>query len=242
MSHSPIALFAASCFFVSTLSGSARAQDDMNAPPIAWLNTGAVPLAQFDAQKHPTSIALTIPAALVAALPEKRSEAVYLMSDAGFVQSANLQWHPMGHEPAHVYDVPHFDVHFYTITEAVRQSIVPGAAAGAVVPKDEYLPPNSLLVPGFVPGMGMHDVQKSQPEMSGGPFTVSPLIGYWNGEIAFFEVMFSKDWLQSKHSVVADFPQPVAVKERGYYPTKYRVSYDGAQDAYTVALTDFISR
>ena len=73
-------------------------------------NTGAKPVVQLDAQKHPTRIALIIPVALIDALPKKRSEAVYPLAGAGMVQTANLQWHPSGHEPEHVYDVPHFDV------------------------------------------------------------------------------------------------------------------------------------
>ncbi|HEV2641696.1 MAG TPA: hypothetical protein VGT98_03275, partial [Candidatus Elarobacter sp.] len=88
----------------------------MNAPPVPWKNTGAKPVVQLDAKKHPTSIALVIPAALIGTLPQKRSEAVYPVQGGGLVQTANLQWHPMGHEPEHVYDTPHFDVHFYTIT------------------------------------------------------------------------------------------------------------------------------
>jgi hypothetical protein len=131
---------------------------DMNAPPVPWKNTGAKPVVQVDAQKHPTSIALVIPAVLIDTLPKKRSEAVYPVQGGGLVQTANLQWHPMGHEPEHVYDTPHFDVHFYTITESVRGSIVPNAPAGKVMPYKGTLPRGVILAPGYVPGMGMHAI------------------------------------------------------------------------------------
>ncbi|GAC1433179.1 MAG: DUF5602 domain-containing protein [Candidatus Velthaea sp.] len=207
-----------------------------------WPNAGATPTVTFDSQKRPTMIGLTIPAKLIDSLPVQRSEAIYAMQDAGLVQSANLQWHPLGHDPAHVYDVPHFDVHFFTITESVRQTIVPGAVAGTILPAKEYLIPDGILAPGFVPGMGMHNIPKSQPEFSGGTFSVSPIVGYWNGDIAFFEVMFTKAWMQQKSGTVGIFPQPVSVKQHGSYPTKYSVSYDKAKDVYQVALTDFIER
>lgn len=244
MARPVAAAFAAGCVTVLALATSsfAATPDEMNAPPVPWADTGATPIVQLDAKKQPTMIALNIPAALVNALPAKRSEAVYPMKDAGMVQTANLQWHPVGHEPAHVYDIPHFDVHFYTITEPVRQTIVPGSPAGNVLPAKEILPPDSILAPGFVPGMGMHDIPKAQPEFNGGKFTVSPIIGYWNGDLAFFEVMFTKDWLQQKEGKIGSFPQPASVKQHGAYPTKYSVQYDKTKDAYQIALTDFVQR
>ncbi len=215
---------------------------DMNAPPAVWKDTGAKPVVELDAHKHPTLIALVIPGALIDALPKKRSEAVFPVQSAGMVQTANLQWHPVGHPPPGVYTVPHFDVHFYTITEAVRAGIVPNAPAGKVLPAKRLLPPNAMLAPGFVPGMGMHVIGKSQPEFNGGKFTVSPIIGYWNGDLAFFEVMFTKAWLVQKSGKAGAFPQPASVKRHGFYPTKYSVRYDAAKDAYHVAISDFVER
>jgi hypothetical protein len=237
------AAFAAGCIAASSLGLAAFAAMPLDmAPPLPWADTGAKPLVQLDAAKHPTVIALVIPGALLNALPKKRSEAVYAMHNAGMVQTANLQWHPSGHEPEHVYNVPHFDVHFYTITEPVRQTIIPNAPAGKVMPSKSIMPPDGILAPGFVPGMGMHNVPKAQPEFNGGAFAISPIIGYWNGNLAFFEVMFTKDWLSLKRGIVGRFPQPTSVKQHGSYPTKYSVSYDKAKDEYQVAISDFIQR
>ena len=243
MSRPVFAAFAASCLSTMALAGSAFAATPMDmSPPAPWTTTGATPVVQLDAQKHPAMIGLTIPGALIADLPKKRSEAVFPLTNAGLVQSANLQWHPSGHEPEHVYDVPHFDLHFFTISEAVRGSIVPGAKAGKVMPAKKLLIPNSILAPGFVPGMGMHDVSKTQPEFGGGKFTISPIVGYWNGELNFFEVMFTKAWIEQKRDMVAAYPQPGAVTKHGYYPTKYSVKYDKASDSYQIALTGFVKR
>src|SRR5690606_33501005 len=51
-----------------------------------------------------------------------------------------VNWNPAGHEPNGVYDEPHFDLHFWTASQALRESIVPtdptyGAKAGALPPE-----------------------------------------------------------------------------------------------------------
>lgn len=214
----------------------------MNEPPAAWSDTGAKPFVRRDAANHLTAIGLVIPAATVNALPAHRSEAVYPLEGAGLVRSANLQWHPVGHEPMHVYDVPHFDLHFYTISEDVRRTIVPGAASGTVKPAKALLPAGVIVAPGFVPGMGMHAVPRTQPEFNGGKFTISPIIGYWNSELAFFEVMFTKGWLVKNLDKEAAYPQPASIHQHGSYPTRYSVHYDKVADTYTVSLTHFRSR
>lgn len=171
-----------------------------------------------------------------------RSEAVYPVDHAGLIQTVNLQWHPRGHEPEHVYDIPHFDLHFYTITEQTRATIVPGAPAGTVMPPKSMLPPDGILAPGFVPGMGMHDVSSAQPEFNHGTFGISPILGFWNGDVAFFEVMFSKAWIDAKHDTSGTMPTPPMVATHGLYPTRYAVHYDKAADAYRVEISDFVQR
>jgi hypothetical protein len=223
-------------------AGRAMPAATMNEPPAPWTDAGAKPFVRRDAANHVIAIGMVIPAATVKALPAHRSEAVYPLEGAGLVRSANLQWHPVGHEPMHVYDVPHFDLHFYTISEDVRRTIVPGAAAGTVKPARAILPPGAILAPGFVPGMGMHAVPGTQPEFNGGKFTISPILGYWNSELAFFEVMFTKGWLVKNLDKEAAYPQPASIHQHGSYPTRYSVHYDEAADAYTVSLTHFRSR
>ena len=240
MSHMRAAFVAAACCAVAIApAANASTMAQMNAPPVPWTDSGATPNVERDAANHVTAISLVIPGATIKSLPAARSEAVYPVSGAGLVQSVNLQWHPFGHEPEHVYDVPHFDVHFYTIAEGVRHGIVPGAAAGKVQPAKRIMPPGVMLAPGYVPMMGMHAIPLTQPEFKGGTFGISPVIGYWNGNLAFFEVMFSKAWLEQKKDAQGAYPQPATAPRHGAYPTKYAVHYDAAKDTYTVALTNF---
>jgi hypothetical protein len=237
------AAIAAGCFTAGLVVGPvlAGAAMDMSAP-VPWTDSGAKPYVTRDAKNAIVAIGLTIPAAAVKGTPAKRSEAPFPMTGAGLVQSANLQWHPTGHEPDHVYTLPHFDVHFYTITEKVRGGIVPSSPLGKVMPAKAILPPGGILAPGYVPGMGMHDILGSAPEFNKGKFTVSPIIGYWNGELAFFEVMFTKAWILKNQDKTGAYPQPASVHQHGLYPTRYSVHYDKATDAYQVSVTNFRQR
>ncbi|MEP6495442.1 MAG: hypothetical protein ABJF01_22335 [bacterium] len=55
-----------------------------------------------------------------------------------------LDWNPAGHEPEHVYTLPHFDFHFYSVSEAEQMKIMPDApnfAAGAALLPDAQFAP-----------------------------------------------------------------------------------------------------
>lgn len=89
-----------------------------------------------------------------------------------------LDWNPGGHEPAGVYDVPHFDFHFYTVEKSVRDGIDPEKLGQtAYLAKSGNLPPEgqrasnylALAAPGTpimaVPHMGTHWVDIRTPEL-----------------------------------------------------------------------------
>src|SRR5215203_827401 len=65
-----------------------------------------------------------------------------------------FDWNPLGHAPPGVFDVPHFDVHFYVVPKADVEAITPGDPAFAErannLPTGDYLPP--LYVVGKPPG------------------------------------------------------------------------------------------
>ena len=88
----------------------------------------------------------------------------------------------------------------------------------------------------------MHDLPLSAPELNHGAFSVTPIIGYWDGKLAFFEVMFTKVWILKNQDKTGAYPQPASVQQHGLYPTKYSVHYDKAADAYQISLTNFVKR
>ncbi len=163
---------------------------------------------------------------------------------------ATLDWVPAGHEPPGVYDVPHFDVHFYTISMEERMAIVPTGPefgeAAARHPAPEYVP-EGYVDPGMppVPQMGVHWADLSSPELQpegAEPFTRTFIYGSWDGRMIFVEPMVALSWLETR----PDETIAVATAERydppGLWPGAYRVYFDADSDEYRVALTDLRER
>jgi hypothetical protein len=168
-----------------------------------------------------------------------------------------LDWNPHGHPPPQVYTVPHFDFHFYTITLAERNAIVPSnpsfAAEANNLPSDGYVPPFYAVLAGpgqtpadiAVPMMGVHWSDVRSPELQAmlghpenyQPFTKTFIYGSWNGRFIFYEPMVTLAYLQSNSDFSSDIPVPQLYPEPGYFPTSYKVTYDAQAKEYRVALT-----
>ncbi|HYW51615.1 MAG TPA: hypothetical protein VE861_13465, partial [Gemmatimonadaceae bacterium] len=114
-----------------------------------------------------------------------------------------LNWNPAGHEPPGIYDIPHFDFHFYSITKDERDKIVPTdpdfmkkaanfPAADLANGGYMVLPPAPAPVPA-VPKMGVHWSNLAAPELQppGSPnhaaFTHTFIFGSWDGDFIFAE-------------------------------------------------------
>lgn len=152
-----------------------------------------------------------------------------------------MNWEPVGHPPQ-TFLVPHFDFHFYLISEADRVAIdcsqlmkpaeVP---AGYEVP-DETLPPEIAAITGVdtligvcVPEMGMHALptaDMANPE----PFDGTMIVGYYEGEPIFVEPMIAQAFLMERQSF--ELAVPRIPGRDGIGPTGFRAEYDEAQDAY----------
>jgi hypothetical protein len=157
-----------------------------------------------------------------------------------------LGWNPGGHEPPGIYDLPHFDFHFYNAPLEQRSAMDPARpeydAEAALAPAAELVPQGYVATPGAVAFMGAHWVNPQSPELNGNTFERTFIYGTWNGEVIFAEPMITRAFLQTQpdvHEVV-----PVAAKhaEPGWYPGAYRVRWDEATREYRVALTDFAWR
>lgn len=182
-----------------------------------------------------------------------------------------LDWNPGGHEPARVYDVPHFDFHFYTVEKAVRDGIDPSRMS-----KEEYLTKSGLLpaetqrapnylalsAPGTpvlaVPRMGTHWVDARTPELQAmlgrveafRPFTTTFLHGSWNGQFIFDEPMITRAFILGRKAAkmpaqrdsLIPLPQPKSFASAGYYPNAYRIAYDAETKEYRIALTQLERR
>ena len=170
-----------------------------------------------------------------------------------FVQ---FNWNPGGHEPPGVYDKAHFDFHFWTVDNAVRESIVPDRAdyaeKGGDLPAEQYRSPfyvdvsTAAKAPAAavtVPKMGMHWLDVRSPELAGKGFTKTFIYGSWDGQFVFDEPMITRDYVAAKRTDAAnrdeiiEMPTPAHRQVAGYYPRAYRISYDPETKEYRIALT-----
>jgi hypothetical protein len=158
-------------------------------------------------------------------------------------------WEQGGHPPG-AYMTPHFDFHFYSIAESERMAIdCKDLSKPAVLPAsyglpDFPLPPEMIPMMGgvpalvglCVPNMGMHALLSSEIERTD-PFASSMVVGYYKSAPIFIEPMLSKAMLMQKQSF--DLPVPEIPGQNGVRPTKFRATYDTAQQAYRFTFSEF---
>ncbi len=148
-----------------------------------------------------------------------------------------LNWNPAGHDPVGIYSKPHFDIHFYMISEAERFAIPAyhkDSAKFNNCPSSAYLPDNYIRIPGGDEKMGAHWVDVTSPELSATnpkPFTETFVYGTFDGKVVFYEPMMSVDFLKTTSRFERKIPEPKKYKTTGYYPTKLKVTkHDGVTE------------
>ncbi|MCU0353033.1 MAG: DUF5602 domain-containing protein [Cytophagales bacterium] len=234
-----------------------KQDDDNNAqepvvygPEVAVGNGKARSLIRRDASGNPTAIGFVFSEQALQGLPDGHGGTPGTPHETPHVLSLpegkektpydhiSFDWTPHGHEPVSIYGKPHFDIHFYKITQAERASIAPGPDMEEL-PDSTFLPPTYFTIPGEgVPQMGKHWVDGTAPEIiSGKPFTATFIYGSYNGKVIFHEPMVTRDFLLSKPDTLIDIKQPQAVDPTGrFYPTKYSIRFDAAKAQYTILL------
>ena len=209
---------------------------------------------QLDKNGKPEKLAITIDAAAMNSLDpgsdapgedEMNSVSIPFPNKAGVTPftHALIDWNPHGHEPAGIYDQPHFDFHFYMESEAEHLTIPlyqQDSSKFLNYPAPEYLPANYFNAGGGVPQMGCHWIDVTSPELHGQLFTQTFLYGSYNGNVTFYEPMITKAFIDANSSFERQIPVPSKFKIAGYYPTKMTLST--IQGAVTVTLENFVYR
>ncbi|MEO6720387.1 MAG: hypothetical protein ABIN67_08470 [Ferruginibacter sp.] len=154
-----------------------------------------------------------------------------------------INWNPHGHDPAGVFDIPHFDFHLYTITAEDRVTIPPYMPATAALhdklPPAGFMPASFTATPGGVPQMGKHWGDNNMSL----PFKHTMVYGSYNGKMVFLEPMVTKVFLDSGEKVTHDYDQPTQFEKTGkYYPTKYNIYRDASNHKHYVTLSAFVLR
>lgn len=159
------------------------------------------------------------------------------------VDHVELDWEAAGHPPPGVYDVPHFDFHFYLVerAEVMKVSFAgpDDSASPAQQPAAELMPAGYVLLPGTaVPQMGVHAVNPAAAEFQKQPLTATFIYGYYDQRQTFIEPMVSLAFLKSKPTFTAPVVRPSAYSKPGAYPSTYRVAFDSRRKVYEILLED----
>lgn len=152
-----------------------------------------------------------------------------------------INWNVHGHEPDHVFDIPHFDFHFYMISLQAQLAIPPYQVAPAAfdnLPPVSYWPDFYVPTPGGVPQMGKHWINVNFHP----PFTKTMIYGSYNGMFTFVEPMITRDFLLSGQNFSEPYTQPhVFVPAQKFYPRVYNIYRDENSKHY-ITLSDFVLR
>jgi hypothetical protein len=190
----------------------------------------------------PISVGINLSAKALENLPdEPQMFAMQLPKNKGmnFYTHALFDWNPQGHEPPGVYDLPHFDFHFYIIPNEDRLSIpfIPPLTTDAPV-DPMYVPAGYVMDAVTIPEMGTHWVDLDSPEWNGETFTKTFIWGSYQGMFSFWEPMITLNYLNTQPNETIPLKQPSAFQKSGWYPMSYSITYSMMPDQYTIALTD----
>jgi hypothetical protein len=235
--------------------------DGPTAAPVRFLRGSEVPFGNGSARTEVgvqggavVSAAVVLSAnaldGLPAQLPPMQSLEFILPLPAGapamVFDHVGVNWQPTGHPPANIYTTPHFDVHFYMVTQQQRDAINPAdpqfAAKTAKQPTAEERPSGYTLDPAAIPRMGVHAGAADAPENRGQPFATTFVYGFYDGGLIFLEPMLTRAFLLSRPDTIMRIATPARYPRAGSYATAYAVRYDAAAREYRVELRDFVGR
>jgi Domain of unknown function (DUF5602) len=174
------------------------------------------------------------------------------------LQLIELNWNPGGHEPPGIYDVPHFDFHFYTISKDERDAIVPSdpefMTKAARFPAQSDVPAGFMVLPPApapvpaVPKMGVHWSNLAAPELQPpgsanyAPFTHTFIYGSWDGRFTFAEPMITRAYLLTQPDILVPVSRLPQSAGTGISPTAYRIRWDARAREYRIALSGLADR
>lgn len=186
--------------------------------------------------------------------PENHEAATYILNlhqKAKAVTPFNhimMNWNVHGHEPPHVYDVPHFDFHFYKVSaEEVMNTTDP--VKFDIWPPAGYIPVAYFNPGGGVPMMGSHWIDGLSPEVQPpaspmhAAFTHTFIYGSYDGAVTFVEPMITHAVLNGGDEVHKWYRQPTLFSPTGTnYPQRYNIWKDNSNGRHYVSLDQMMMR
>lgn len=199
---------------------------------------------RLDEKGNPAQVGVAISEAMLSSLSTEMSHWILYPpkeGDKALIKHIAFGWMPHGHEPDGVYNVPHFDCHFYFTSNEERDGIKPNDPRFAKNPDATFIPQGFVRDAG-VPQMGVHWIDPTSSEFQGKPFTTTFIYGALDGNVTFLEPMFTLDFLKKVQDERLPVKQPQKVAKAGYYPAGYRFVYNAAEKQYEVMLENLQSR
>jgi hypothetical protein len=239
---SPILVVLIGCFFITVQAQAKMLWGEPNA-----LGKGTARTFVVMNQGKPVSLGIAFDRKALSGLPTEADPPEVMLelpvkAHVHQFKYAVINWNPQGHEPK-IYQVPHFDFHFYMLSNDEREKITGNDAQQfAKLPDPKYLPGDYILAPGGVPRMGAHNADKTAPELNGKAFTSTFIYGTYDGKVTFLEPMVSMSFLKTKPNFSAPIKQPAAFEQSGFFPSTYSVKFDRKHGEYRISLDDLTLR
>ncbi len=219
----------------------------VNGTPVNVGGGTATPYVTVDASNQPVAYGVRLTEGALSNLPDDAPATEYLlpMPTAGAatgIDHISLDYNPHGHDPEGIYTHEHFDIHFYYVSNAQRDSIPMGPDMTPIDPR--YIPTDYVTFDHFsVPRMGVHYIDTTAAELHGHHFDKTFIYGFAGGRLTFLEPMITLDYLESKPNVTVPVKQPAAWQRTGIsYPTKYSVRYDPATKQTVIEMLGLVRR
>ncbi len=195
---------------------------------------------ETDPDGRPLAVGVDLPDEAVASVPAEgvMMSLVFPEIEGLPFRHVLFDWAPEGHPPAELYHLPHWDAHFYTLSPEERRTIVEGTTE--LRPPAEQMPAEFEPVPGLglyaFPEMGVHWVAGDAGELRGATFDQTLIYGSIGERTIFVEPMFTQALLATHPDLAVPVPQPEAVAESGWYPTRYVIRRNRWGTGFRIAI------
>jgi hypothetical protein len=145
----------------------------------------------------------------------------------------------IGHPPVGVWTVPHFDIHFYALTEEQVDAVT---CADQPTVADEKIP-EGFVVGECVDRMGVH-AHAPHAEGSSDPAPLADvnaqiIIGYDQGELTFIEPMLFAESVFQGEALDADIGRPATLGRATLWPARFEGRLDEEANEYRFQLVDW---
>lgn len=158
-----------------------------------------------------------------------------------------------------VFSVPRFATNFFVFSPEERALICPNPDTSSLLLQcvgDELEQALKTPEPGTVPeglvppqlATSGHGVLYNDPDiftpvvLGQQPLTSAYDYGYFDGRLSLMDIVATKAFLETQPNATVPIKLPTLYSQSGYYPTKYRVTYDATSQEYRISYTGLTYR